>query len=105
MGKAGFDAIVTPIKRAVGGFMATYGPPDQVSPRRYKVGLIMFAAPLVFAFIDPYFGDHLPGHERARMVYVIGGDVLLISSLFVLGGDFWEKLRALFVHDATANIS
>jgi hypothetical protein len=36
------------------------------------------------------------------MVYVIGGDVLLISSLFVLGGDFWDKVRALFVYDAKA---
>jgi hypothetical protein len=36
-------------------------------------------------------------------VYVIGGDVLLVSSLFVLGGEFWDKLRALFVHDARAH--
>jgi len=26
--------------------------------------------------------------------------VLLVASLFVLGGDFWDKLRALFVHEA-----
>ena len=25
-----------------------------------------------------------------------------IASLFVLGGDFWDKLRALFVRDAKA---
>jgi hypothetical protein len=23
-----------------------------------------------------------------------------VASLFVLGGDFWDKLRALFVHEA-----
>ena len=31
-----------------------------------------------------------------------GGDLLLLTSLFVLGGDFWDKLRALFFHQAKA---
>jgi hypothetical protein len=30
--------------------------------------------------------------------YAIGGDLLLLASLFVLGGDFWDKIRALFVY-------
>lgn len=103
MGKAGFDAIMNPVKRVFKKFMAEYGPPDHVSKRRYRVGLVMFTVPLVLAAIEPYFGHHLPWHEEARFVYVIGGDVLLVSSLFVLGGDFWDKLRALFVHDAKAH--
>jgi hypothetical protein len=28
------------------------------------------------------------------------GDVLLLVSLFLLGGGFWDKLRSLFTHDA-----
>jgi hypothetical protein len=28
-------------------------------------------------------------------------DVMLIASLFVLGGRFWDKIRALFVREAT----
>jgi len=102
MGKAGFDAITNRVKRALGRFMAAHGPADRVSKRRYRMGLVMFTVPLGLAFIEPYFGHHLPAHEEARMVYVIGGDVLLISSLFVLGGDFWDKVRALFVYDAKA---
>jgi hypothetical protein len=27
---------------------------------------------------------------------------MLLASLFVLGGEFWDKLRALFVHGARA---
>jgi hypothetical protein len=27
---------------------------------------------------------------------------MLFASLFVLGGDFWDKVRSLFVHGATA---
>jgi hypothetical protein len=38
------------------------------------------------------------------MTYAVGGDLLLFISLFVLGGDFWNKLQSLFVHDATAVI-
>ena len=29
-------------------------------------------------------------------------DVMLLTSLFVLGGEFWDKLRALFVHESRA---
>jgi hypothetical protein len=29
---------------------------------------------------------------------------MFVASLFVLGGDFWDKVRALFVHDARVQI-
>ncbi len=29
---------------------------------------------------------------------------MLLTSLFLLGGDFWDKLRSLFLRDATAMI-
>jgi len=31
-------------------------------------------------------------------------DALLVITLFILGQEFWEKLRALFIYDAKANI-
>jgi hypothetical protein len=36
------------------------------------------------------------------MWWHVGGDVVFVTSLFVLGGDFWDKLRSLFVHGARA---
>jgi hypothetical protein len=30
----------------------------------------------------------------------LGLDLITLTSLFVLGGDFWDKVRALFLHDA-----
>lgn len=30
----------------------------------------------------------------------VTGDILLLASLFVLGGDFWGKVRSLFIHHA-----
>jgi hypothetical protein len=32
----------------------------------------------------------------------VPGDVLLIGSLFVFGGEFWDKQRSLFFHGARA---
>jgi hypothetical protein len=35
-----------------------------------------------------------------RLIVNIGIDILFVSSVFVLGGDFWDKLRALFIYKA-----
>jgi hypothetical protein len=78
--------------------------PATVSKPRYRIGLSMFLAPLVFGWAAPYFGDHLPGYESNRTMYAIVGDVILVVSLFVLGGEFWEKLWSLFLYDAKAMI-
>ena len=99
-GKEGFAFI----KATVFGFLKSYGPPSEVSRTRYRIGLVMFATPLAFAWVSPYFGHHIPGYEAGRRIYAIVFDVLLLISLFVLGGGFWDKLRALFKHDAYAVI-
>jgi hypothetical protein len=99
-GKEGFAYI----KATVFGFLRSYGPPSEVSRLRYTVGLVMFATPLAFGWAAPYFGHHLPGFEDGRLIYAIVGDVLLLISLFVLGGGFWDKLRSLFNHNAFAAI-
>ena len=95
-GKEGFAYI----KGKVFGFLKSYGPPSEVSRLRYTVGLVMFATPLAFGWAAPYFGHHLPGFESNQWIYAVGFDILLLISLFVLGGAFWDKLRSLFRHDA-----
>jgi hypothetical protein len=39
-----------------------------------------------------------------RLPISIAGDVMLLTSLFMLGGDFWDKLQALFIHQAKVHI-
>ena len=99
-GKDGFAFI----KAKVFGFLKSYGPPKKVSRTRYTIGLVMFVVPLLLGWASPYFGHHIPGFKEHTMTYAVGGDVLLLISLLVLGGDFWDKLQSLFVHDATAVI-
>lgn len=97
-GKEGF----TFIKQRVFGFIKSYGPPQAVSATRYKTGLVILMLPVLYAFLSPYIGQYIPGLDEHRKVYAIAGDLLLLFGLFLLGGDFWDKLRALFIHKAVA---
>jgi len=98
MGKAGFNYIMS----ALGRFLKPLAPPDEVSKTRYKIGLFMFAIPIVLGFLLPYLGDHNPIPEKYELYFYLGGDVLIFLSLFVLGGNFWDKLKSLFIHGAKA---
>ena len=77
-------------------------PPERVGTTRYRIGLVMFTLPLLLAFVSPYLGAAFPDVARYRIWYGLSGDVLLRASLLMLGGEFWDKLSALFVHDARA---
>ncbi len=98
MGKSGYAYI----KNRVFGFLRQYGPPAEVSHTRYTIGLVMFVVPIAAAWVAPYAGDMIPGYVGNEVTLAIVGDLLLVVSLFVLGGDFWDKLRALFFHRAKA---
>ena len=98
MGKNGYAYI----KNRVFGFFKQYGPPDEVSRTRYTIGLVMFAVPVTFGWLAPYAADWVPGYPGNELTYGIIGDLFLLLSLFVLGGDFWDKLRALFIYGAKA---
>jgi len=98
MGKQGFNYIMN----GLGRFLKPLAPPDEVSKIRYTLGLLMFFIPIIFGFLDPYLEDHIPIAEKEKIFYYIGGDVMIFLSLFVLGGNFWDKLRSLFVHKAKA---
>jgi hypothetical protein len=98
MGKEGFAEL----KRRFGRFLKKYGPPDTVGSTRYHTGLVMFAAPILLGWFGPYLHHFLPGFDTHPMWWHVGGDLVFIASFFVLGGEFWDKLRALFVHGAQA---
>jgi hypothetical protein len=101
MGKPGF----TYIKTRVSGFFKHYGPPARVSSVRYRIGLVMFCIPILFAWVSVYISRFIPGFESDPVIWALAGDILLVISLFVLGGDFWDKVRALFIHDSRANFT
>ncbi|HEU5134811.1 MAG TPA: hypothetical protein VFU13_06675 [Steroidobacteraceae bacterium] len=98
LGKPGFAYL----KGVVMAFFRRVGPPAEVGKWRYRVGLVMFFLPFVLTLLLTYFGPFLPGGREATPAYLKAGDAIQIISLFVLGGDFWDKLRSLFVREAKA---
>ncbi len=98
MGKSGYAYI----KNRAFGFLKQYGPPEAVSRVRYNIGLVIFTIPILFGWLSSYAGTLVPGYEGNETTFAVVGDVLLLISLFVLGGEFWGKLGALFIHDAKA---
>ena len=98
MGKSGFNYIKDRFFR----FLKKYGPADRVSRIRHRIGLVMFGLPILFGWLAPYFSSIVPDYDLQGSIVNLIGDVMFISSLFVLGGDFWDKVRSLFVYGATA---
>jgi hypothetical protein len=98
LGKSGYEylrkLILTKLKK--------YGPAEVVSPIRYRIGLILFITPLLIGWIEPYIGHLIAKLEINRNVIAITGDIMFISSFLVLGGEFWDKVRSLFVYRAQA---
>lgn len=74
-----------------------------VSRKRYYIGLFMFTLPFVPSYVMAYAPHLLPELASWRVYVNLFFDLVFLSSLFILGGDFWDKLRALFTYSAKAN--
>ena len=96
MGKPGFAYL----KSLIGGHLRRFAPPATVSPLRYRIGLILLVSIIVLSSIGDYLVDALPLRQQHPIAVAMTGDLLILVSLFLLGGDFWDKLRALFVREA-----
>jgi hypothetical protein len=95
MGKAGFQQL----KAKIFGQLA---PAAEVSSTRYRIGLVMFFLPFVQGLLETWASHLAPQLVANRVSVDIIMDAMLIASLFVLGGNFWNKLRALFFVRASA---
>jgi hypothetical protein len=98
MGKAGFQQL----KSYMFGYVSGLAPNATVGPLRYRIGLVMFCLPLGSGILEPYIDALWPGLRPNSWQLQLLGDLMLVSSFFVLGGNFWGKLRALFVRTAIA---
>jgi hypothetical protein len=74
--------------------------PHEVSRTRYNIGLIMFLLPVIPNYIMSYAPKLIADPYPTRLIINICIDAIFIGSWFVLGGDFWDKMRALFVYTA-----
>ena len=98
LGKRGFEYL----KGILYALLRRLAPADTVGRTRYRIGLTMFVVPVLFAWVSIYVPHLIPGFVEHPMAYAVTGDLVLFLSVFVLGGDFWDKLRSLFVYGARA---
>jgi len=96
LGKPGFQQL----KRHVFGYVAMLAPSPKVGRLRHSIGLVMFALPLFTTFLEPYDDYIWPELLTHSWKVELLSDLIFIVSFFILGGDFWDKIRALFVRTA-----
>jgi hypothetical protein len=96
LGKDGFNYL----KEKVFALLRRAAPTAKVSRTRYRAGLVIWALLFIYGSFVWYAPHLVPGYSEHRIALNLSADFLFIASLFVLGGDFWEKFRALFIYDA-----
>ena len=99
LGKAGFNRL----RASLFGSLKKTLFPENVSRPRYYFGLALFLVPLLFGWLSPYLYQGVPDLVRHRLTTAISGDVLLIAGVCLMGGQFWDKLRALVIYDPESN--
>jgi hypothetical protein len=98
MGKENYERF----KSVAFRFIGRVKPAGNISAMRHNIGLAMLLAPLVPTYLQAYKPEWLPDASPLRWQLKLAADVIFIAALFVLGGDFWDKLHALFDHEARA---
>ena len=101
LGKDGFNFL----KEKVFALLRRAAPTAKVSRTRYRAGLAIWALLFIYGSFVWYAPHLVPGYSEHRIALNLTADFLFIVSLFVLGGDFWEKFRALFIYTVSENRS
>jgi hypothetical protein len=96
LGKDGFNYL----KEKVFAVLRRAAPSAKVSRKRYRAGLAIWVLLFVYGSFVWYAPHLVPWYSEYRIAMNLSADFLFIASLFVLGGDFWEKFRALFTYDS-----
>ncbi|MBN1283361.1 MAG: hypothetical protein JXA24_06290 [Proteobacteria bacterium] len=97
-GKEGYQLLKG---RVLGLFKKVVAPP-RVSRPRYIAGLVMFSLPLMLSLFISYSESLFAEYSRHRIAVNLTLDAVFVASFFVLGGEFWDKLRSLFVFRSRA---
>lgn len=100
MGKENYERF----KTAVFKWLHRIKPAGDIGPVRHRIGVAMFLLPIVPTYIQAYEPTWLPDSSSWRWIVKVAADVIFIASFFVLGGDFWDKLHALFLRAARVQL-
>lgn len=73
--------------------------PKPVSKIRYYTGLTIWILSVFPLYINAYFSEIMPQQKYAKNAILISADLIFVISFFILGGNFWEKFKKLFIWD------
>ena len=99
LGKPGFNWL----KVRIFALLKRAAPSAKVGRTRYYTGIAILVLLLILTTVEPYVADLVPGLVENRRIYIGAADLVFIATFFILGGDFWDKLRALFTYEAKAH--
>ncbi len=66
-----------------------------VSRAQYYFGLVLFLGSILPLYVYGYFPSILPEGERTHIL--VAADLTFIISMFIMGGEFWEKIQKIFI--------
>ena len=92
LGRQNFDRIVGTAKKFL--FTTFFSTP--VSRGRYYAGLAICLLSFVPIYVAGYAPSWMPA-GNGRIAVLAVADLAFIFSFFIMGGEFWEKFRRLFV--------
>lgn len=78
-------------------------PYKPVSKVRYYIGLVIFWGSITPHYLNAYAPHLLPNQDNLRYFILVGGDLAFVLSFFILGGNFWEKFKRLFIWEENKN--
>jgi hypothetical protein len=98
LGRDGFNLL----KSRAFALIKRAAPSASVSRMRYRIGLLLLLPHVLYAQMIFYAPGLIPFYEQYSLQMNLTADALFVATLFILGGEFWEKVRALFYYDARA---
>ena len=84
-------------------FFKRLKPPQYVGKTQYYIWLFVWIISGIPGIVDTYFPNLIFPEQQDQKIYLaILLDGLFVVSFFMLGGQFWDKIGAIFRYDSPA---
>jgi hypothetical protein len=91
---------VTALKKRIKAWFKRPHEPKPIGRNRHRLGIALLAAsfmPYYVMLIYLLFFSHKESEINFLAWTLVAGEAAFMASLFMLGGDFWDRLKQLFV--------
>jgi hypothetical protein len=86
------------VKARIFSFLKPLAPPTFVSKPRFYIGISLFVLCLLESVVHVHWDGIVNWYADFALAYMIFWNVLFLLSLYILGGDFFNRLIGLFVY-------